>query len=162
MTAVATCLWFDSQAEEAANFYVSLVPNSRIVSVSRYPIDTPGGKAGDVMVVEFTLGGHHCVALNGGPMFQFNPAMSLSVLCATQEEIDRLWDALTEGGAPGHCGWLTDRYGVSWQVIPEVMPAMVRDPDTARAGRVAAAMMGMQKLDIAALTAAYNGELATA
>lgn len=160
MSKITTCLWFDGKAEEAARFYVSLLPESRIGAVVPYSIDLPGGTAGDVMLVEFTLGGQSCIALNGGPNVPFTHAMSLVVNCADQAEIDRLWDALTEGGAPVQCGWLTDRYGVCWQIVPTALGEMMKDGDPARVRRVTEAMLGMVKLDIGALTRAYDGAAA--
>ena len=142
------CLWFDGQAEEAAAFYVSIFPDSAVTKVT----PGPGGKA---LVVEFRLAGVRFLALNGGPQFQFNEAISLSVDCRTQTEIDELWEKLSAGG-PGQCGWLKDRYGVSWQVVPSVLPKLLADP--AKAGRVMQALMGMTKLDIAALQAAADGK----
>lgn len=160
MSAIAPCLWFDGKAEEAARFYVSLLPNSRIDSVLPYTVETPGGKPGEVMLVEFTLAGSAYLALNGGPYFKFTPAISLSVTCADQAELDRLWDALLDGGTPMECGWLTDRYGVSWQIVPEAMTRMIKDKDSAKVRRVMEAMMTMVKLDIATLERAYHGEAA--
>jgi len=158
MTSISTCLWFDGKAEEAARFYVSVLPNSRIDAVLPYTVETPGGKPGDVMVVEFTVAGQSCIALNGGPYQTFTPAMSLFITVDSQEEIDRLWEALTEGGAPVQCGWLTDRYGVSWQIAPRQLMEMLRDPDTDRVVRVTQAMLGMVKLDLPTLIAAYEGK----
>lgn len=160
MSKIAPCLWFDGKAEEAANFYVSLLPDSRIDAVLPYPVETPGGKPGDVMLVEFTLAGLRYVALNGGPYFQFTPAISLFVSCADQAEVDRLWNALLEGGTPMECGWITDRYGVSWQIVPEALTRMIKDEDPARARRVMEAMMTMVKLDVATLERAYRAESA--
>lgn len=158
MTTASTFLWYDGKAEEAARFYTSVVPHSRIDAIATYPVETPGGRKGDVMMVEFTLAGHRCIAMNGGPYQKFTPAISLLITVDTQEEIDRLWAALTEGGEPGQCGWLRDRYGLSWQITPRRLLEMVRDPDTARAARVTEAMLNMTKLDLAALVAAYEGE----
>jgi predicted 3-demethylubiquinone-9 3-methyltransferase (glyoxalase superfamily) len=143
---ISPCLWFDGQAEEAARFYATLFPDSGITSV------TPG-PTGAALVVEFRLAGVRFLGLNGGPMFKFTEAISLSVDCHSQAEIDRLWAALTaDGGAPSQCGWLKDRYGLSWQIVPAVLPQLLADPT--KAGRVMGAMMGMVKLDIAALEAA--------
>lgn len=158
MSKIAPCLWFDGQAEEAAKFYVSLLPDSRINAVLPYTIETPGGKPGDVMLVEFTLAGLRYMALNGGPHYQFTPAVSLFVSCADQQEVDRLWEALSDGGAPVQCGWITDRYGVSWQVVPEAFVRMVKDKDPEKVRRVTQAMLEMIKLDVAALERAYYGE----
>jgi predicted 3-demethylubiquinone-9 3-methyltransferase (glyoxalase superfamily) len=157
MSKIAPCLWFDGKAEEAAKFYVSLLPDSRIDAVVLYATETPGGSPGSVMTVEFTLAGSSYVALNGGPYFQFTPAISFFVNCADQAEVDRLWNALLDGGAPQQCGWITDRYGVSWQIVPEALGTMVKDKDTARARRVMDALMTMVKIDVAALEKAYSG-----
>jgi predicted 3-demethylubiquinone-9 3-methyltransferase (glyoxalase superfamily) len=158
MSKVAPCLWFDREAEEAAAFYVSLLPDSRIEEVARYAADTPGGKEGEVMTVEFTLAGRRFIALNGGPHFQFTPAVSMSIDCADQAEVDRLWSAfLQNGGKPQQCGWIADRYGLSWQVVPRRLIELVNDPDRARAKRVMQAMLTMVKLDVAALERAYDG-----
>ncbi|CAL9664212.1 hypothetical protein SUDANB105_07155 [Streptomyces sp. enrichment culture] len=153
-----TCLWFDGQAEEAAHFYVSVFENSGVGEVTRYP---EGGfrPAGTVLTVEFTANGQKFVALNGGPEFKFNEAISFQIFCADQEEVDHYWTKLTEdGGEPGPCGWLKDRYGVSWQVIPERLTAMISDPDPEKSARVTKTMMAMGKLDVAALDRAYAGE----
>lgn len=158
MAAIAPCLWFDGKAEEAAKFYVSLLPDSRIDTVVPYTVETPGGSPGDVMLVEFTLAGSRYTALNGGPSFPFTPAISLLVSCADQTEVDRLWEALSDGGTPQQCGWITDRYGVSWQIVPEAVMRMHKDRDAARAERVMDAMMKMIKLDLATLEKAYQGE----
>src|SRR3546814_3291695 len=117
MSKITPCLWFDGKAEEAARYYTSLLPDSRIDAILPYSVETPGGKPGDVMSVEFTLAGQSYMALNGGPYFQFTPAISFFVDCADQAEVDRLWDALSDGGSTMQCGWLTDRYGVSWQIV---------------------------------------------
>ncbi len=155
---ISPCLWFDGRAEEAARFYTSIFRNSRLDHVERSSIDYPGGKAGTVILVEFTLAGLSYQALNGGPHDPFNDAISLSVSCANQEEVDRLWDALTaDGGRPVQCGWLKDKFGVSWQIVPEEFAAMLRDGDRARSQRVMHAMMQMVKLDIAELRRAYKG-----
>ncbi len=147
---VRTCLWFDGESEAAAEFYVSLLPDSRIESVSRPEPDGPA------LVVEFTLAGTPYMTLNGGPQFTFTPAASISVLTKDQEETDRLWDALaTGGGEECMCGWLKDRYGLSWQIVPEIVPRMMMAGDQAAARRAQAAMMRMQKIDIAALEAAF-------
>ncbi|GLW48972.1 VOC family protein [Streptomyces sp. NBRC 14336] len=153
-----TCLWFDDQAEEAAHFYVSVFKNSSIGRIARYP-EGSMRPAGMVMTVEFTANGHPFLALNGGPDFKFNEAVSFMIYCVDQEEIDYYWTRLTEnGGEPGPCGWLKDRYGVSWQVVPDSLDAMVGDPDPEKASRATQAMLGMHKLDIAALRKAYDGE----
>ncbi|CAL9351166.1 VOC family protein [Streptomyces sp. enrichment culture] len=153
-----TCLWFDGEAEEAARFYVSLFKNSSLGPVALYP---EGGHrpAGTVLTVEFTANGQKFVALNGGPEFTFNEAISFQITCADQEEVDHYWARLTEGGGTeGPCGWLTDRFGVSWQVVPGRLQEMFRDPDPARAARANQAMMSMGKLDIAELERAYAGQ----
>jgi predicted 3-demethylubiquinone-9 3-methyltransferase (glyoxalase superfamily) len=157
MSKIAPCLWFDGEAEEAANFYVSLLPGSRIEHISRNSMDSPSGKAGAVLVVEFSLAGQRFIALNGGMRFEYTHAISFQVDCADQAEVDRLWDALSDGGAVEQCGWLKDRYGVSWQIVPTVLGGMLGDPDPVRAQRVMQAMLGMIKLDIAGLQAAYDG-----
>lgn len=150
-------LWFASEAEEAARFYVSLLPDSRIDSVVTMPADSPAGPEGAVQVVEFTLNGSPFLAINAGPLDPFNHAISFVIPCETQSEIDRLWDALAEGGTIEHCGWLKDRYGVSWQIVPKALGEMMKDRDPARGRRVAEAMLRMVKLDIAALQRAYDG-----
>ncbi|AKJ15061.1 3-demethylubiquinone-9 3-methyltransferase [Streptomyces incarnatus] len=153
-----TCLWFDGQAEEAAQYYVSVFKNSAIGRVGRYTEAGPG-PAGSVLVVEFTANGQKFVALNGGPQFTFNEAISFQIMCADQEEIDYYWTRLTEdGGEEGPCGWLKDRYGVSWQVVYDRMPDLLGDPDQEKAARTMKAMMAMGKLDVAALEKAYAGE----
>lgn len=157
MQKITTFLWYDHQAEEAARFYTSLFDDSRIVSVQHYGEAGPG-VPGTVMVVEFHLAGQRFLALNGGPVYTFNEAMSLSVDCASQAEIDRLWAALTaDGGEPGPCGWLKDRYGVSWQIVPTRLTEMLADPDQEKAQRAMAAMLGMKKLELPALEAAFAG-----
>jgi predicted 3-demethylubiquinone-9 3-methyltransferase (glyoxalase superfamily) len=157
MSKIAPCLWFDGEAEEAARFYVSLLPDSRIDRVQKNVADSPAGKAGTVLVVEFTLSGQRFMALNGGTRFPYTHAVSFHVDCADQAEVDRLWDALGAGGAPERCGWIKDRYGVPWQIVPTALPEMLADPDPAKAQRVMQAMLGMVKLDIAGLRTAYNG-----
>ncbi|MFJ3445885.1 VOC family protein [Streptomyces sp. NPDC086081] len=153
-----TCLWFDGQAEEAAHHYVSIFKNSSIGKVARYP-EGAMQPAGSVMTVEFTANGHRFLGLNGGPQFRFNEAVSFMIFCEDQEEIDYYWAKLTEnGGEPGPCGWLKDKYGVSWQVVPDRLDEMVTDPDPEKAARVTAAFMAMSKFDIAALERAYAGE----
>jgi predicted 3-demethylubiquinone-9 3-methyltransferase (glyoxalase superfamily) len=157
MSKIAPCLWFDGKAGEAAQFYVSLLPDSRIDTIVPYSAETPGGVPGNVMSVEFTLAGQSYMALNGGPYFQFTPAISLFVSCADQAEVDRLWDALSVGGSPPRCGWITDRYGVSWQIVPAALGTMMKDKDRAKARRVTEAMLQMVKLDIGQLEQAYEG-----
>ncbi|MFF0833272.1 MULTISPECIES: VOC family protein [unclassified Streptomyces] len=155
---LVTCLWFDGQAEEAAEFYVSVFKNSSVGRISRYPEGSPG-QAGAVMTVEFTANGQRFVGLNGGPQFTFNEAISFQLHCSDQREIDHYWSRLTEnGGEGGPCGWLKDRYGVSWQVVYDRLVDMVCEPDTEKAERVTRAMMSMGKLDVAALEKAYAGE----
>ncbi|MFL5674903.1 MAG: VOC family protein [Chloroflexota bacterium] len=158
MTKVATCLWFDRQAEEAARLYTSLVADSRINRVNRAPSDNPSTKQGEVLTVDFTVGGHDVIGLNGGPGFPFTEAASLSVLCEDQEEVDRLWSGLIlDGGEPSRCGWLKDKFGVSWQIVPKSLPEMLASDDREAAERAMNAMLGMDKLDIKALTDAYEG-----
>jgi predicted 3-demethylubiquinone-9 3-methyltransferase (glyoxalase superfamily) len=147
-------LWFDGKAEEAASFYISVFPNSKIGSVGRYGPGSPGPE-GTVMTVSFELDGLPFVALNGGPHFTFSPAISFVVDCTTQAEVDYYWDKLAVGGKPQRCGWLTDRYGVTWQIVPRVLPRLLQNPDREKSGRVMQAMLQMVKLDIAALEAAY-------
>jgi predicted 3-demethylubiquinone-9 3-methyltransferase (glyoxalase superfamily) len=160
--AISPCLWFDGRAEEAARFYVSIFKKGRITGITRYPSvgqDVHGGKAGSVMTVEFVLNGLPFLALNGGPLFKFNEAVSLMVLCDTQEEIDYYWEKLSEGGDPSAqaCGWLKDKFGLSWQVTPSSSIRMFKDHKSPGTQRAFAAMMEMKKLDIAALKAAYKG-----
>jgi predicted 3-demethylubiquinone-9 3-methyltransferase (glyoxalase superfamily) len=158
MQKVTPCLWFDGQAEEAARFYVSLLPDSRIDRVIRSAADTPSGLAGMVLVVEFTLGGNKFVGLNGGPQYKFTEAVSFQIACADQVEVDRLWAALaSNGGEPGQCSWLRDRWGLSWQIVPTRLFQLITDPDPGRARRAMEAMMTMAKIDIAALERAADG-----
>ena len=155
---ITPCLWFNGQAEEAARFYVSLLPDSRIDRIARAPGDYPAGQAGQVLLVDFTLAGQKFQALNGGPQFQFNEAVSMSLRCADQAEVDRLWSALTvDGGKPVQCGWLKDKYGLSWQVVPEALPRLMESGDVEQAARVFQAMMQMVKLDVAQLERAFKG-----
>ena len=147
-------LWFDGQAEEAAKFYVSIFPNSKLGSTSRYGEAGPGPK-GSVMTVAFELDGLSFTALNGGPMFKFTEAISLVVHCETQAEVDHYWDKLSAGGQQVQCGWLKDKYGLSWQIVPNALIELVQDKDPAKSRRVMAAMMQMKKIDIAGLKAAY-------
>jgi predicted 3-demethylubiquinone-9 3-methyltransferase (glyoxalase superfamily) len=160
MSKISPCLWFDGEAEEAANFYVSLLPDSRIEKVQKNPIDSPAGKAGSVLVVEFTLAGQRFMALNGGTRFEYTHAISFKIDCADQAEVDRLWDALSDGGRVEQCGWLKDRYGVSWQIVPTALVQYLGGPDPAGAQRAMQAMLGMIKLDIAGLKRAYEGKSA--
>ncbi|MBK7853412.1 MAG: VOC family protein [Bacteroidetes bacterium] len=149
---ITPCLWFDSEAEEAAKFYVSLFKNAKINAVSRYGkegFEFHQKPEGTVMTVAFELDGMHFTALNGGPLYKFTEAISMQVMCATQEEIDHFWNNLTQGGEESMCGWLKDRYGISWQIIPEILSQLMSDP--ARAGRVTSAFLKMRKFDIAKL-----------
>jgi predicted 3-demethylubiquinone-9 3-methyltransferase (glyoxalase superfamily) len=156
MSKIVPNLWYTDKAEEAAAFYASLLPNSKVDSVTALPADTPSGPAGSVKVVEFTLMGQPFMAISAGPLDPFNHAVSFMVLCDSQAEIDRLWAALSEGGKTEQCGWLRDRYGLFWQITPTVLGKMMKDPDRARAKRVTEAMLKMTKLDIAGLERAYN------
>lgn len=151
-----TCLWFDGQAEEAAQFYTGVLPNSRITGVTRNT-DAAPGETGAVLTVEFELNGQPFVGLNGGPQFSFSEAVSFQVMCEDQAEVDRYWATLSEGGDEGPCGWLKDRYGLSWQVVPKALPTLLNDPDRGRADRAMKAMMAMGRLDIAAIEAAADG-----
>ena len=153
MSRITTNLWFDTEALEAAEYYVAIFPGSRITDVSRYGEGAPR-PAGTVLTAAFELDGQAFLALNGGPQFRFTEAISLVVTCADQDEVDHYWAALVEGGEPGECGWLKDRYGLSWQIVPDGLGEVLGDPDPVRAGRAMQAMMTMQKLDIAALRAA--------
>ena len=150
MPKTTPCLWFDHQGEEAAAFYTSIFPNSRILEVVPYP---PGsrGPEGAAMTVTFELDGQQFVALNGGPLFTFSEAVSFQIHCGTQDEVDRFWSALSEGGEEGPCGWLKDRYGLSWQIVPDRLVALLSGPDAETSGRVMTAVMGMGKIDIAAV-----------
>ena len=160
---VYPCLWFDGKAEEAANFYVTLLPDSHVDSVWRSPADTPSGPAGMVLLVDFTLAGQQLQGLNGGPEFSFNESVSFVIECEDQAEVDRLWDALTaQGGEPGPCGWLKDRYGLSWQIVPKALNRMIEDPDTEAARRTMEAMLKMGKLDVEELRRAFEGKAAVA
>lgn len=157
---ITPCLWFDHEAEEAARFYVSIFRNGRIGEISRYGkegFEIHGRPEGSVMVVAFEIEGQSFTALNGGPQFRFSPAISFQIPCDTQEEIDHYWDELSAGGQIQQCGWVTDKFGVSWQIFPASLPEMMRDPDPAKAARAMRAMLGMKKLDIAGLRAAYLG-----
>jgi len=158
MQKISPCLWFDGQAEEAAKFYVSIFANSRIVNIMRWP---PGGPVpeGTPLLVDFELEGQSFQALNGGPQFKFNEAISLSISCETQAEVDALWQKLTAGGGQdGNCSWIKDKYGISWQIVPKLLPQLLNDPDRAKAGRVMAAMMQMNKIDIDKLKQAALAE----
>jgi predicted 3-demethylubiquinone-9 3-methyltransferase (glyoxalase superfamily) len=148
-------LWFDGKAEEAAEFYVSIFKNAKILTADYYLRDTPG-EAGSLMTVEFVLDGQRFIALNGGPAYHFTPAISFSIDCVDQAEVDWFWDRLGEGGRPVQCGWLEDKYGVSWQVVPGILPRLLVDENEAKADAVMQAMLKMVKLDVAALQAAYD------
>jgi predicted 3-demethylubiquinone-9 3-methyltransferase (glyoxalase superfamily) len=159
---ITTCLWFDSQAEEAANFYVSIFDNSKILSISRYDKASAGASGqpdGSVLTVDFELNGQRMMALNGGPIFKFTEAISLTVDCKTQEEVDHFWNRLTsDGGEESMCGWLKDKYGLSWQIVPSALGGWMRDKDKQKSGRVMQKLLTMRKLDIAALQRAYDGK----
>ncbi|MFH8610758.1 VOC family protein [Streptomyces sp. NPDC018029] len=157
MPRITPSLWFDLQSEEAAKFYVSVFPNSEIKNVSYYGEGGPR-PAGTVLSVEFSLDGQLFTALNGGPQFTFDEAVSFQIDCADQAEVDHYWTKLSEGGEEGPCGWLKDKYGLSWQVVPTVLGELLTDPDAGRAQRAMQAMLGMGKLDVAALRAAADGE----
>ena len=162
---ITPCLWFDSQAEEAARFYIGIFKDSKIVAITRYPEagqEIHGRAPGSVMTVEFELNGQPFTALNGGPHFKFNEAVSFQVMCQTQDEVDQYWNRLGQGGVPRaqQCGWLKDRYGLSWQVVPTGMVEMLNDPDREKANRAMDAMMQMKKLDISELKRAFEGETA--
>ena len=158
MTRIVPFLWYAKDAEDAARFYCSVIPNSHVDAVSALPADTPSGPAGSVKVVEFTLAGQKMEAMSAGGAQPFNMAISLMVLCEDQAEIDRVWSGLLQGGGKEQaCGWLSDRYGVSWQIVPQGYEAMMKDPDRIRARRVAEAMLKMVKFDIDALQKAYDG-----
>jgi predicted 3-demethylubiquinone-9 3-methyltransferase (glyoxalase superfamily) len=161
MSKITPCLWFDGNAEEAANFYASLLPDSRVDSVVRAPSDYPSGSAGDVLVVEFTLAGQKFSGLNGGPVFKFSEAISFQIDCENQEEVDRLTDALSAVPEAEQCGWVKDRFGLSWQIVPVRLKELLADPDRAKAKRAMDAMMEMKRIDIAALERAAEGETVT-
>lgn len=157
---IVPCLWFDTEGEEAARFYVSVFPDSKIGRIGRYVeegSDVHGKPAGSVVTVEFELAGQRFLALNGGPQYKFDEAVSFQIHCDTQDEIDHYWEKLTDGGKEVACGWLKDRFGLSWQVVPKVLPEMLLDPDKAKVGRVFEAFMKMTKYDIAELERAYAG-----
>ena len=159
---ITPCLWFDNQAEAAATFYTGIFPNSKITHIQRYGEaghDIHGGEAGTVMTVAFELDGHAFTALNGGPVFTFNEAISFQIMCETQAEVDHYWDKLSEGGdeRAQQCGWLKDKYGVSWQVIPTILLDMISDPDVEKSGRVTEVMLSMKKLEIEPLKRAFEG-----
>ena len=157
---IMPCLWFDTQAEAAANHYVSIFPKSKLGKITRYGKEGKeihGKPAGSVLTVEFEIEGVKFLALNGGPQFKFDEAVSFQVLCETQADIDYFWSKLAEGGEEGPCGWLKDKFGLSWQVVPTVLPEMLQDPNAGRADRAMKAMLQMRKLDIAGLQRAQNG-----
>lgn len=153
----STCLWYVDQAEEAANFYVSLLPDSHVGAISHHPIGNRNATAGSVLIVEFTLAGQNFFGLNGFEPMQHTFAMSIAIDCDSQAEIDRLWAALLQGGEEIECGWIKDRFGVNWQIVPSALKAMIADPDREAAARAMQAMLGMKKLDLAALQAAFDG-----
>lgn len=154
---ITPCLWFDDQAEVAAKFYVSVFKNSEILDISRFG-DAGPRPAGMAMTASFRLDGQEFLALNGGPEFKFTEAISFSIDCASQKEVDYFWEKLSEGGEPGPCGWLKDKFGLSWQVVPAILPKLLQDEDHERANRVMQAMLHMSKIDIAKLERAYAGE----
>ena len=156
MQKITTFLWFDDKAEESTRFYVSLFKNSKFENISYYGEGAPRPK-GPVLTVVFQIDGQQFMALNGGPHYSFTPAISLLVNCETQEEVDRLWNKLLEGGKPSRCGWLQDRYGLSWQIVPTILGKLMSDPDCKKADRVMQAMLKMDKLDIKGLEQAYEG-----
>ena len=161
MRKIVTFLWFNDRAQEAVDLYISLFEDAKIINTSYLTesvAEAAGKKAGDVSSIDFELNGQNFTALNGGPMFTFSEAISIAVNCETQEEIDKLWEALSEGGEIMSCGWLKDRYGLTWQIMPESLDIMMRDPDTAKADRVGVAMLAMDKLNISELEKAYKGE----
>lgn len=155
MQKISPFLWFDNQAEDAMNFYISIFKNSKVLNISRYGDAGPGPK-GTVMVTRFLLDGQEFTAINGGPIFKFTEAISFVVNCTTQEEVDHFWEKLSEGGNTSRCGWLKDKYGLSWQIVPETLGKLMSDPDPAKSGRVMQAMLQMTKLDIKTLQEAYD------
>jgi len=155
---IATCLWFNKNAEDAAKFYAATFPDSRVTGIHKAPADFPGGKAGEVLTVEFTVLGQPFLGLNGGPAFTFDEAVSFQVFTDTQEQTDRYWNAIVgSGGRESACGWCTDRFGLSWQIVPRALTEAMNDPDTAAAKRAMEAMMTMKKIDIARIEAARRG-----
>lgn len=161
MRKIVTFLWFNDHAKEAVDLYVSLFEDAKIINTSYLTeavARAAGKKPGDLSSIDFELNGQNFTALNGGPMYTFSEAISIAVNCKTQEEIDKLWEALSEGGEIVSCGWLKDRYGLTWQIMPESLDIMMRDPDTAKADRVSTAMLSMDKLNISELEKAYKGE----
>lgn len=157
MNTITPCLWFDGNAEEAASFYASILPDSRISAVNKAHADYPSGKEGDVLTVEFTLMGRQFLGVNGGPYFRFNEAVSFQIPVETQAEVERLSHALSAVPESEQCGWVKERFGLSWQIVPVQLTRLIADPDRARAKRVFAAMMGMKRIDIAAIEAAARG-----
>ena len=157
MQKISPFLWFDNQAEEAVGFYLSLFDDSRITTTLRYPQNSTIGEPGSVMSLGFELAGQEFMALNGGPDFRFNPSISFYVHCEDQAEIDRLWNALLDGGEPQQCGWITDRFGVTWQIVPDILETFLTDEDQAKVQRVTEAFLQMEKFDIPTLEAAYAG-----
>ncbi|HKA27998.1 MAG TPA: VOC family protein [Candidatus Binatia bacterium] len=155
---IAPCLWFDGQAEEAANFYVSLLPDSRVDAIHRAPANFPSGKKGDVLTIEFTLAGRKFVGLNGGPHFTFNEAVSFQIYCEDQREVDQLTAALSAVPEAEQCGWVKDKFGLSWQIVPKRLLALMTDPDATKAQRAMQAMLTMKRIDIAAVERAAEGE----
>jgi predicted 3-demethylubiquinone-9 3-methyltransferase (glyoxalase superfamily) len=155
MNKIQPCLWFDDQAKQAAKLYTSIFKNSKIENISYFGEEGPGVK-GKVLTVTFKLNGQDFMALNGGPQYKFTPAISLFVDCEGQDEVDELWEKLSDGGEKGPCGWLTDKYGVSWQIVPTILGTLLADKDAEKAGRVMRAMLQMSKLDIAQLKMAYE------
>ena len=156
MQKVTPCLWFDGQAEQAAEFYVSLLADSRIDRIVRSPANNPSGPAGMVLAVEFTLAGNKFSGLNGGPQFPFTEAVSFQIACDDQAEVDRLWNAISAGGSPSHCGWIKDRWGLSWQIVPKRLFQLLTDPNPNRARKVMEAMLKMSKIEIAQLERAAD------
>lgn len=154
---ITPCLWFDSNAEDAVNHYISIFKNGRILDIAHYGEAGPGPKD-SVLTIRFELAGQKFIALNGGPIFKFTEAISLSVDCQTQDEIDDLWEKLSAGGAKSQCGWVKDKFGLSWQIVPSALPALLTDPDPAKSNRVMAALLKMTKLDMALLQQAYDRE----
>ena len=159
MTRITPCLWYDGNAEEAANLYASIFPDSSVDAIHRAPVDYPAGKAGNVLTVDFTVMGMKFMGLNGGPQFKFDEAISFQIHTADQAETDRYWDALVaSGGKPTACGWINDRFGLAWQITPKRLTEMMTSPDKAASARAMAAMMDMVKIDVAALERAFAGE----
>jgi len=156
MTTITPCLWFDGRVQEAIDFYSSLFPDSELLSASRYPEGSPG-QAGDIMVATFRILGQEIMIINGGPQYPLTPAVSLCVGTRGQQETDRLWDALVDGGEPSQCGWLTDKFGLSWQIVPAELGELMSGPDPERSQRVMQAMLGMSRIDVAGLLAAAEG-----